>query len=61
MNTLLIALAIFGVIFVIYKIGQAKKNKQTKERMLKKIKEMEAKGFKDEAAILRKAFHWEND
>ena len=33
----LIGLAIFGVIFVIYKIGQARKNKKTKERMLKKI------------------------
>lgn len=57
----LIVLAIFGVIFVIYKIGQARKNKQTKERMLKKIRDMEAKGFKDEAGILRKAFHWKND
>lgn len=57
----LIALAIFGVIFVIYKIGQAKKNKLYKERMLNRIKDMEAKGFKDEAAILRKAFHWENE
>ena len=58
---ILIALAIFGVIFVIYKIGQARNNKKTKERMLKRIREMEAKGFKDEAAILRKAFHWENE
>ena len=57
----LIALAIFGVIFVIYKISQARNNKKTKERMLKRIKEMEAKGFKDEVVILRKAFHWEND
>ena len=57
----LIALAIFGVIFVIYKIGKARNSKKTKERMLKRIKEMEAKGFKDEAAILRKAFHWENE
>lgn len=57
----LIALAIFGVIFVIYKIGQARNNKKTKERMLKTIRDMEAKGFKDEAGILRKAFHWEND
>lgn len=57
----LIALVIFGVIFVIYKIGQARKNKRTKERMLKTIREMEAKGFTGEAAALRKAFHWEND
>ena len=57
----LIALAIFCVIFVIYKISQARNNKKTKERMLKRIREMEAKGFKDEAAILRKAFHWENE
>ena len=57
----LIALAIFCVIFVIYKISQARNNKKTKERMLKRIREMEAKGFKDEAVILRKAFHWENE
>ena len=57
----LIALAIFGVIIVIYKIGKARNNKKTKERMLKRIREMEAKGYKDEAAILRKAFHWENE
>lgn len=57
----LIALAIFGVIFVIYKIGQARNNKKTKERMLKRIRDMEAAGYKDEAATLRKAFHWEND
>lgn len=57
----LIALAIFGVIFVIYKIAQARKNKRTKERMLKTIRDMEAKGFTGEAATLRKAFHWEND
>lgn len=54
----LIVLAIFSVIFVIYKIRQAKNNK---ERMLKRIKEMEANGYKDEAAILRKALHWENE
>lgn len=29
--------------------------------MLKRIKEMEANGYKDEAAILRKALHWENE
>lgn len=57
----LIGLAIFGVIFIIYKIAQARNNKKTKERMLKTIREMEAKGYKDEAAALRKAFHWEND
>lgn len=57
----LIALAIFGVIFVIYKIAQTRKNKRTKERMLKTIREMEAKGFTGEAAALRKAYHWEND
>lgn len=57
----LIALAIFGVIFVIYKISQARNNKKTKERMLKRIKEMEAAGYTEEAATLRKAFHWEND
>ena len=57
----LIGLAIFGVIFVIYKIAQARKNKRTKERMLKTIRDMEAKGFTGEAAALRKAFHWEND
>lgn len=57
----LIGLAIFGVIFVIYKIGQARNNKRTKERMLKTIREMEAKGYKDDAATLRKIFHWEND
>ena len=54
----LIVLAIFSVIFVIYKIRQAKNNK---ERMLKRIKEMEANGYKDEAAILRNALHWENE
>ena len=54
----LIVLAIFSVIFVIYKIKQARNNK---ERMLKRIREMEANGYKDEAAILRKALHWEND
>ena len=57
----LIGLAIFGVIFVIYKIAQARKNKLTKERMLKTIRDMEAKGFKAEAGVLRKAYHWEND
>lgn len=57
----LIGLAIFCVIGIIYKIGQARKNKRTKERMLKTIREMEAKGFTGEAAALRKAFHWEND
>ena len=57
----LIGLAIFGVIFIIYKIGQARNNKKTKERMLKTIRDMEAKGFTGEAAALRKAFHWEND
>ena len=57
----LIGLAIFGVIFVIYKIAQARKNKRTKERMLNTIRDMEAKGFTGEAAALRKAFHWEND
>ena len=54
----LIVLAIFSVIFVIYKIKQARNNK---ERMLKRIREMEDAGYKDEAAILRKAFHLEND
>ncbi len=54
----LIVLAIFSVIFVIYKIRQAKNNK---ERMLKRIRKMEANGYKDEAAILRKALHWENE
>ena len=54
----LIALAIFSVIFVIYKIKQARNNK---ERMLKRIREMEDAGYKDEAAILRKALHLEND
>jgi hypothetical protein len=29
--------------------------------MLKRIKEMEAAGYTEEAATLRKAFHWEND
>ena len=57
----LIGLAIFGVIFVIYKIAQARKNKRTKERMLKTIREMEAKGFTAEAGVIRKAFHWENE
>jgi len=57
----LIALAIFGVIFVIYKIGQYRNNKKTKERMLKTIREMEAAGYTEEAATLRKAFHWENN
>lgn len=57
----LIGLAIFGVIFVIYKIAQARKNKRTKERMLNTIRDMEAKGFTAEAGALRKAFHWEND
>ena len=57
----LIALAIFGIIFVIYKIGQARNNKRIKERMLKRIKEMETAGYTEEAATLRKAFHWEND
>lgn len=57
----LIGLAIFGVIFVIYKIAQARKNKRTKERMLKTIRDMEAKGFTAEAGVLRKAFHWENE
>ena len=57
----LIALAIFGVIFVIYKIGQARNNKRTKEIMLKIIKEMEAEGYTEEAAILRKDLHLEND
>lgn len=57
----LIALAIFSVIFVIYKIRQARNNKKYKERMLKRIKEMEAAGYKDEAAILRKALHLENE
>ena len=32
----LIVLAIFSVIFVIYKIKQARNNKKTKERMLKR-------------------------
>lgn len=54
----LIVLAIFSVIFVIYKIRQARNNK---ERMLKRIREMEDAGYKDEAAILRKALHLEND
>lgn len=54
----LIVLAIFSVIFVIYKIRQAR---NYKERMLKRIREMEAKGYKDEAAILRKVLHLEND
>ncbi len=54
----LIVLAIFSVIFVIYKIKQARNNK---ERMLKRIREMEDAGYKDEAAILRKALHLEND
>lgn len=54
----LIVLAIFSVIFVIYKIKQARNNK---ERMLKRIREMEDNGYKDEAAILRKALHWENE
>ena len=57
----LIALVIFGVIFVIYKISQARQNKKIKARMLKTIREMEAKGFTGEAAALRKAYHWEND
>ena len=57
----LIGLAIFCVIGIIYKIIQARKNKKTKERMLKTIREMEAKGYKAEAGLLRKAFHWEND
>ena len=57
----LIGLAIFGVIFVIYKISQARNNKKIKARMLKRIKEMEAAGYTEEAATLRKAFHWEND
>ena len=57
----LIGLAIFGVIFVIFKIAQARKNKRTKERMLKTIIDMEAKGYTAEAGVLRKAFHWEND
>lgn len=57
----LIGLAIFGVIFVIYKIAQARKNKRTKERMLKTIRDMEAKGYTAEAGVLRKAFHWENE
>lgn len=57
----LIGLAIFGVIFVIYKIAQARQNKRTKERMLKTIRDMEAKGFTAEAKALRKAFQWEND
>ena len=57
----LIGLAIFGVIFVIFKIAQARKNKRTKERMLKTIRDMEAKGFTSEAGVLRKAFHWENE
>lgn len=52
----LIVLAIFSVIFVIYKIKQARNNK---ERMLKRIREMEDAGYKDEAAILRKALHLE--
>lgn len=54
----LIVLAIFSVIFVIYKIKQARNNK---ERMLKRIREMEDAGYKDKAAILRKALHLEND
>ena len=54
----LIVLAIFSVIFVIYKIKQARNNK---ERMFKRIREMEVAGYKDEAAILRKALHLEND
>lgn len=54
----LIVLAIFSVIFVIYKIKQERNNK---ERMLKRIREMEDAGYKDEAAILRKALHLEND
>ena len=54
----LIVLAIFSVIFVIYKIKQARNNK---ERMLKRIREMEDAGYKVEAAILRKALHLEND
>lgn len=54
----LIVLAIFSVIFVIYKIRQAR---NYKERMLKRIREMEDAGYKDEAAILRKALHLEND
>ena len=54
----LIALAIFSVIFVIYKIRQARNNK---ERMLKRIREMEDAGYKVEAAILLKALHLEND
>lgn len=54
----LIVLAIFSVIFVIYKIKQARNNK---ERMLKRIREMEDAGYKDEAEILRKALHLEND
>ena len=57
----LIGLVIFGIIFVIYKISQARNNKKIKERMLKRIKEMEAAGYIEEAATLRKAFHWEND
>lgn len=55
---ILIVLAIFSVIFVIYKIRQAR---NYKERMLKRIREMEAKGYKDEAAILRKVLHLENE
>jgi uncharacterized membrane protein YciS (DUF1049 family) len=57
----LIGLVIFGIIFVIYKISQVRNNKKIKERMLKRIKEMEAAGYTEEAATLRKAFHWEND
>ena len=54
----LIVLAIFSVIFVIYKIRQAR---NYKERMLKRIREMKDAGYKVEAAILRKALHLEND
>lgn len=57
----LIVLAIFSVIFVIYKIRQARNNKKIKERMLKRIKEMEAAGYTNEASILRKALHLENE
>ena len=55
----LIALAIFSIIFVIYKIKQARNNKKFKERMMKRIKEIEAAGYK--TAVLRKALHLENE
>lgn len=60
MTPIFTALGFFCIIYPILKFIQYKREKKFKERMLIHIKEMEAKGFKEHADIVRRVLHLEN-